>query len=144
MLRICQHFHALLGTTSSLFRSSYSRLLETVHWWNFWHLATLRNSTTQFSSTSEFHQSQHQSSSNVNFLDCTVFKHNNHLATKIHSKPADSHRLLHFNSCHPRHVFENIVKAQILRFIRLSSHSKDFLASYLTLKSLLQYVYPRS
>ena len=55
------------------------------------------------------------SSSNINFLDCTVFKHNNHLATKIYSKPTE--RLLHFNSCHPRHVFESIVKVQILRFL---------------------------
>ena len=82
------------------------------------------------------------SSSNTNFLDCTVFKHNNHLATKIYSKPTDSYRLLHFNSYHPRHVFESVVKAQILCFIRLSSHSKDFLASYQTLKfSLLHFGY---
>ena len=85
------------------------------------------------------------SSSCIHFLDCTVFKSNNHLATKIYSKPTDSHRLLHFNSFHPRHVFESIVKAQILRFIKLSSHPKDFLASYRTLKSsLLHCGYSRS
>ena len=85
------------------------------------------------------------SSSCIDFLDCTVFKSNNHVATKIYSKPTDSHRLLHFNSFHPRHVFESIVKAQILRFIKLSSHPKDFLASYRTLKSsLLHCGYSRS
>ena len=81
----------------------------------------------------------------VHFLDCNVYKNSCKLATKVYFKPTDTHKLLHPKSYHPAHVFKGIVKAQLLRFIRLSSHFQDFLQSYRILKSaLLKYGYTRS
>ena len=81
----------------------------------------------------------------INFLDCNVFKNHSKLSTKVYSKPTDTHKLLHPKSYHPAHVFKGIVKAQLLRYIRLSSHFHDFMQSYRILKSnLLNYGYTRS
>ena len=67
------------------------------------------------------------------------------LSTKIFFKPADTHKLLHHKSYHPAHVFKGIVKVQLLRYIRLSSHFHDFMQSCRILKSnLLNYGYTRS
>lgn len=78
------------------------------------------------------------SNNEVNFLDCTVFKSKDKLCTKIFFKESNNHQLLHPNSYHPTHTFNGIVKAQILRYIRLSSLHADFQHSYLTLKHSLQ------
>ena len=81
----------------------------------------------------------------INFLDCNVFKNHSKLSTKVFFKPTDTHKLLHPKSYHPAHVFKGIVKAQLLRYIRLSSHFHDFMQSYRILKSnLLNYGYTRS
>ena len=81
----------------------------------------------------------------INFLDCNVFKNHSKLSTKVYSKPTDTHKLLHPKSYHPTHVFKGIVKAQLLRYIRLSSHFHDFMQFYRVLKSnLLNYGYTRS
>ena len=81
----------------------------------------------------------------INFLDCNVFKNHSKLSTKVYSKPTDTHKLLHPKSYHPAHVFKGIVKAQLLRYIRLSSHFHDFMQSYRILKfNLLNYGYTRS
>ena len=64
---------------------------------------------------------------------------------QVFFKPTDTHKLLHPKSYHPTHVFKGIVKAQLLRYIRLSSHFHDFIQSYRILKSnLLNYGYTRS
>ena len=81
----------------------------------------------------------------INFLDCNVFKNHSKLSTKVFFKPTDTYKLLHPKSYHPAHVFKVIVKAQLLRYIRLSSHFHDFMQSYRILKSnLLNYGYTRS
>lgn len=81
----------------------------------------------------------------INFLDCTIYKLNNKLATKLYSKPTDNHKLLHPQSFHPSHTFKGIIKAQILRYIKISSTHCDFQHSYTTLKhSLTQIGYTRN
>ena len=78
------------------------------------------------------------SNTQINFLDCTVFKDNfNSICTKIFFKESDNHNVLHPSSFHPAHTFKGIIKAQILRFIRLSSFHKDFHASFRILKKAL-------
>jgi hypothetical protein len=85
------------------------------------------------------------STNRIIFLDCTIFKSNNFLATKVFSKPSDSNRLLHPKSFHPPHTFKGIIKAQILRFLRLSTFVSDFQNSYSILKrSLLDLGYSRA
>ena len=81
----------------------------------------------------------------INFMDCNVFKNHSKLSIKVFFKPTDTHKLLHPKSYHPAHVFKGIVKAQLLRYIRLSSHFHDFMQSYRILKSnLINYGYTRS
>lgn len=85
------------------------------------------------------------SSSHVDFLDCTVFKSSEKLCTKVFFKESNSLQLLHPKSYHPTHTFKGIIKAQILRYIRLSSFHIDFQNTYNTLKdSLLHMGYSRS
>lgn len=67
----------------------------------------------------------------VNFLDTTVYKcpdasGNIKLQTKIYFKPTDTHQLLHATSYHPKHTTKGILKSQILRFKRISSHESEF------------------
>ena len=84
-------------------------------------------------------------STSIDFLDCTFYKLNNKLATKVFCKPTDSHKLLHPYSFHARHTFTGIVKAQILRYIKLSTQFHDFQHTYHTLKhSLTQMGYKRN
>ena len=79
------------------------------------------------------------------FWIATSLKITPNFSTKVFSKPTDTHKLLHPKSYHPAHVFKGIVKAQLLRYIRLSSHFHDFIQSYRILKSnLLNYGYTRS
>lgn len=80
-----------------------------------------------------------QSSSliSVDFLDVTVFKQDNHLLTRLYSKPTDSHQLLHKGSFHPSHTFKGIVKSQILRFARLNDLQIDLSKSCTILRSAL-------
>lgn len=81
----------------------------------------------------------------INFLDCTVFKSKNNICTKVFFKESNNLQLLHPKSYHPKHVFNGIVKAQILRYLRLSSFHADFQHSYLSLKYALQQIgYSRS
>lgn len=81
----------------------------------------------------------------IDFLDCTIFKSSNNICTKIFFKESTNLQLLNPKSYHPSHTFKGIIKAQILRYIRLSSTYTDFQHSYKTLKhSLLQIGYSRS
>jgi len=85
------------------------------------------------------------STSEVDFLDCTVFKSFDYISTKVFFKSTNNLQLLHPKSYHPIHTFKGIIKAQLLRYIRLSSSYNDFQRSYLLLKhSLLQIGYSRS
>jgi hypothetical protein len=49
---------------------------------------------------------------------------------KVYIKPTDTLQLLHRRSCHPEHTFRGIVKSQIIRHLRLSSHVRYFEASW--------------
>ncbi len=62
----------------------------------------------------------------VNFLDTTIFKHNNLLHTKVYFKPTDRHSLLTHSSFHPTHTFKAILKSQFIRFKLLSSLKEDY------------------
>lgn len=72
------------------------------------------------------------SDTEVNFLDTTIFKHNNDneddttLKSKIYFKTTDTHELLHTASFHPPHTTLGVLKSQIIRFKRLSSFKEDF------------------
>jgi len=62
----------------------------------------------------------------VAFLDTILYKtidnqHHTILQTKVHFKETDTHQLLHSTSCHPKHTFNSILKAQLIRFKRISS-----------------------
>lgn len=67
----------------------------------------------------------------TNFLDTTVFKGSDFeetgkLDTKLFVKPTDTHSLLHRKSFHPKHVFQGIVKSQLLRYSRICSKNEDY------------------
>ncbi len=71
------------------------------------------------------------STTHVNFLDVTIYKHRTPLGYhillhKTYFKPTDTHQLLHFDSHHPKHTFHGILKSQFLRFKRLSSTPQQF------------------
>ena len=63
----------------------------------------------------------------VNFLDITIYKgprfaENNILDIAPYSKPCHQYNYLHFNSCHPRHIFHGIIIGEAKRFLRNSSN----------------------
>lgn len=67
----------------------------------------------------------------VDFLDTTVFKHEENestavLHTKVFFKPTDTHQLLEKSSFHPRHVAKGVLKSQVLRFKRISTSYEDY------------------
>lgn len=67
----------------------------------------------------------------INFLNTTVFKGPNfnttqQLDSKVYFKETDTHALLHHKSFHPKHTFEGIVQAQLLRFSRICTREDDF------------------
>lgn len=66
------------------------------------------------------------SHTHINFLDTTVYIHNNTLQTRVYFKPTDTHQLLHTSSYHPKHTFHGILKSQFIRFKRLSSTFTDY------------------
>jgi len=69
----------------------------------------------------------------VDFLDTTIYKipHTSSpdvdiLQTRVFFKDTDTHQLLHKQSFHPRHTFTGVLKAQLLRFKRISSSHSDY------------------
>ena len=65
------------------------------------------------------------------FLDVTIFKgnrfsHHNILDTKVYFKVTDTHELLDKHSWHPKHVFNGIVKSQLIRYLRICNNMSDF------------------
>lgn len=67
----------------------------------------------------------------INFLNTTVFKGPNfntshQLDTKMYFKETDTHAVLHHKSFHPKHTFEEIVRAQLVRFSRICTREEDF------------------
>ena len=69
----------------------------------------------------------------VDFLDTTIYKtpdpssdDHDTLCTRVFFKQTDTHQLLHKNSFHPRHTFTGVLKAQLLRFKRISTSFSDY------------------
>ena len=60
----------------------------------------------------------------VHILDIYFgFDHDGALITDLYRKETDSRGYLHFNSCHPNHVFSSIVYSQALRLKRIVSNT---------------------
>jgi len=78
-------------------------------------------------------------------LDTTIYKipdttspDTDTLQTRVYFKDTDTHQLLHKLSFHPRHTFTGVLKAQLLRFKRISSSYSDYSNSCSTLFAALQ------
>ena len=77
------------------------------------------------------------------FLDTNIFKKDNKLLTKVYHKPTDAYAYLHYQSCHPKHVKNNIPFGQFSRIKRICSLEEDFIKQSLDLKKrLLARCYP--
>jgi hypothetical protein len=77
------------------------------------------------------------SDTQVNFLDITIFKHNNTLQTDIFYKETDAFRYLHFLSHHPRHTKRNVPYVLANRINMLVSTHERKLQRFSDLKSKL-------
>ena len=60
------------------------------------------------------------------FLDTQIFKKDNKICTKVYHKPTDAYMYLHYTSCHPRHVKNNIPFGQYSRIRRICTFTEDF------------------
>ena len=77
------------------------------------------------------------------FLDTHIFKKNDKLLTKVYHKPTDAYAYLHYQSCHPTHVKNNIPFGQFSRIKRICSLDADYITQSLDLKKkLLSRGYP--
>ena len=73
---------------------------------------------------------EHSQNSAV-FLDLHIYKGDRFrstgiLDTKIHTKAINPQSFLHFTSCHPQHIFSNIIRGEVLRTLRCSSDQQAF------------------
>ena len=75
----------------------------------------------------DIHVTLEHSNEQVNFLDVTIFFSNNCLCTKTFFKPTDTHQLLFKTSHHPKHTFNGLIKSQLIRYKRLSTHKHDYM-----------------
>jgi len=80
----------------------------------------------------------------IDFLDTTIYKkahpslpNIDTLQTRVYFKETDTHQLLHKQSFHPRHTFTGVLKAQLLRFKRISSSFADYNSACTTLFAAL-------
>ena len=66
------------------------------------------------------------STSNINYLDCVVFKDEGKLCTKMYHKPSDTFTYMSPKSCHPPHIARNIPYGIAVRVRRVCSRDEDF------------------
>ena len=66
------------------------------------------------------------SETKLSFLDVELYIINKRINTKTFFKETDTHQLLHTQSYHPKHIWEGILKSQLIRFKRLSSTYNDY------------------
>ena len=66
------------------------------------------------------------STTQINFLDTTVFIENNQLFTKTYTKPTDKHAYLHKTSYHPYSLKSSIIYSQVLRTKRICTKPDDY------------------
>jgi len=78
------------------------------------------------------------SNKEINFLDTTIYIKNNHLLTKLYSKPTDRQSYLHNNSYHPNATKRGIPFSQALRMKRICSEMSELTINLNTLKSTLK------
>jgi hypothetical protein len=62
----------------------------------------------------------------VNFLDVTVFNHNNTIAFRSFQKPQNKFLYIPFDSTHPPHCFKGFIKAELSRHLRNNTLRPDF------------------
>ena len=62
----------------------------------------------------------------ISFLDLELYKSDSKLAYRIGFKPTHSFSILSPDSCHPSHVFRNVLFGELLRFCARSSTYEDF------------------
>ena len=80
------------------------------------------------------------SKENATFLDLDVykgrkFKETGHLDTRLHIKQTNPQSYLHFTSCHPRYIFQNIIRGEIIRTLRATSDEEIYHSMVDQLKS---------
>ncbi|CAF0927363.1 unnamed protein product [Adineta ricciae] len=63
---------------------------------------------------------------NAQFLDVSVYNNQGQLKTTVFHKPSAAPYILPFLFDHPRHIHRSIIKAALLRAVRLCSHVQDF------------------
>lgn len=62
----------------------------------------------------------------INFLDTTVYIHQNKLSTKVYRKPTDRSMYLHNNSYHPNNLKTNIPYGQALRLKKICTENDNY------------------
>ena len=67
-----------------------------------------------------------QSIDKVNYLDCTVYKHDGSLITTMYHKPTSTHAYLSPKSCHAPHIAKNVPYGVAVRCRRLCTLDSDF------------------
>ena len=65
----------------------------------------------------------------VNYLDCTIFKQEGVLCTKLYHKPCETFAYMNPSSCHPLHIARNIPYGVAIRNRRICTNLSDFDAS---------------
>ena len=79
----------------------------------------------------------------IPYLDVLVSIEDDHLKTRVYSKPTDMHAYLSFNSYHPFHIKKSIARSQFIRFKRICSSDDLFLEDSIRLfTNLLRRGYP--
>ena len=68
----------------------------------------------------------YQIGNSIPFLDLQMTNQNGNMITSVHHKDAAEPYVVPFQSDHPRHIFENIIRVALLRAFRYSSNLKEF------------------
>ena len=79
------------------------------------------------------------SSNEMNFLDTTIYIDipKKRFMSKLYTKPTDTGTLLHYNSHHPKHTFNNIIYSQTIRYRMLTTNNKILRGQLNKLKNIL-------
>ena len=83
------------------------------------------------------------SSTSIDFLDITIYKHQSTLATKTYQKPHNLYQYLHYTSSHPRSVHKELLIGECIRSARTSTDGTNYAAILKLLTArLLKRQYP--
>ncbi|CAF2802548.1 unnamed protein product [Rotaria sp. Silwood2] len=75
----------------------------------------------------------------ISFLDLQMTNHDGNVTTSVHHKDAAEPYVVPFKSDHSCHIFENIIRAALLRALRYSSTLKEFNHERRAIKLMLLY-----